>query len=793
MIPENPEVWVTVSGENGPITVAIDGPHLYDLEIVRMAGDMADSFTLKVLDDTANELEYNLLSSSGGDISVKYRGSTISTGTSNTSYKNFNGYITKLSSSWIDDRNMLTLEGIIGISIQDKYEKISMGWNKVPKFDWGSAFSDYKSSGLAADRNEDDDLGESIGDYFSSLGNSFNSNTSYALNGIWSLITGDKDYFQGINASTLSFYSPFHSHHNMIMTEEFVPTVDGYEPLKNYLKEIVTNGWLKQDAAGNYYFPKMEYSNNIVKNQKKKDKNINKKYYVKQNGDYIMPMKPSDIVKMICKGGKFTDLIAKDEDFDDVYKGYEMYNGDATLSILDWVWIQVWYELMGSFEGLGFTNVDIEDTDMVEEDLSQNSQSYTEYISKTLIPVSAREVYEVTEDKSKVKVSKDKDWETHYYTRTRVVYTNFMFWVSGDNHAHYRRVSAKDIYKSGPITSYYYYGTPVSGSMPHNQNSYGILKSFSAKQDVLTALISNGIDAGEDISNIDIVYGGKHKDSKETVTPTDDKLKTFDGWGKVKVDYNGSSDTSRAIEVALANVHEEAEKLAYEAEATIIGTSNLNPLDLVEINIITKDRVNAGGMYKHHTSGNYLIQKITETISNSGIVSKLGLIKNANNLSSTNNGVKSSYVDKVFSKKVRTQQGKMKDIKAVEQYYMEVQRYYDRLGMKLTGEDWRNPTLTSGMKPGSWPIAPSDEVMSSYLDSSREEREKAYQEIIKEQYGYDTTTQCSAKNPNEVNAYNKAPAATFKESGIPTPSAITGLDYLEGISKEAGLTRKDQQ
>ena len=774
----NPEVLIVLSGETRDLVVGVDAPHLKSLKIVRQAGDMADSFELQVLDSVANELEYNLLSSKGGEISVKYRGSTENTGgTAGADYNKFNGFVTSMNSSWYNDRNMLTLKGIIGISIQDKYEKMSMNWNKVPKFDWSKVFSDYKASGLSADRNEEDSGWEVAGDAGSSFGNSLLSGLSYAANGLWGLLkgafTGDWSTLDGLGKdNTLSYYSPFSSLMSYYMTESFGAPQKNYDALKDFMKKKAQEG-LKQDSAGNFYFPKSEYSNNRNINKNKKDLETNKSYYVKQSGDHIIPIKPSELVKLVCCGGKFSDLLMKDEDFDETkfcggYGGTSFYNGDAAVSILDWIWIQVWFDLMGSFEGIGLTAAEIEETDMVEEDFSQNAQSYTDFLLNTVAPVSKVEIHEYGEEV--VKPQKYK--ERVEYTDTKYVYTNFMFYVDENKGAHFKRVSAKDIYNNAPVADYYYYGTPVSGSMPHNRDSYGILQSLSAEQDVLTAMISNGTDYGGDISTIDLVYGKEHGKSKDTVDPSSDKIHPFSDWGKVNIRYQGSSTTDTATEVALANVQEQASSLAYKATATIVGTCKLNPLDLISITVVAKDSANAGGAYKHHTSGNYLVQKITESITNSQIMSELSLIKNANNMGATTPNVTVTTTVKHYTQSYR--EGTERAVEEVLRYYMEVDNRYNGANWKIDNSDYLKEWSKSENKVYFFPSydsipTPSDEAFEIYNTTRKYYQTSVYKKIMQEEYGYDPQTKLY-KETDDLTDYTKFPPQTFSESGLPNPT-----------------------
>ena len=132
--------------------LVVEHNYISKIEINRVVSDAANKFTLSLLDDAAFKVEKKLLMGKN-NISVTYYDSN------NNAKDTFNGNITKINSSFINDRNMLTIEGYIGLSIKDKYQLISRNWNKVPLFVWEDVF-DLET------KTDDRDVLEKILDFF---------------------------------------------------------------------------------------------------------------------------------------------------------------------------------------------------------------------------------------------------------------------------------------------------------------------------------------------------------------------------------------------------------------------------------------------------------------------------------------------------------------------------------------------------------------------------------------------------------------------------------------------------
>ena len=574
--PTTAQISLNVSGKE----IWVNPPNFVSLNMKRLAGDVCNSFTLQVLDSDAFELEYALLNNTGGHISFKYKDYK------NQEFKSFEGYVLKISDSYIDNRAMLTLEGFVGVALNDKFERLSFAWNVVPKFDWSKVFTDANSlvgSIDTSDQNEKDGFFEGIGNWFKNV-------TGQTWTSLVLLLRTVAD--GGAKLDDLYY--------------RFI----GYDPDK-VLEEIIDN--LKVDEAGNYYLPNRQLTNTYEIADTKTSHNV------KQSGNIIIPMRPSKLVKFIGRGGSYSELL--EDDFEN-YKGTNFYNGDNKVSKIDWLFIKLWYKKLGKFSGCGWNVIDanIQETDMKQADFTQTKQSFLQYINKVLLPNST-----ITE-RSKKKVKKNGD---EYEQTIDTVRGNFMLSFDSDGTVHYKRVNITDT--PSVSETYYLYG---DDGRDVQDSIHGHLTAFSAKLDVLTSLITKGLDNGGDISNKNLVTGEPNKDYETTVDlEEEESLTAFDDWGSMKVTISNGSDSQKDGELTLSEIQKEAQKQCYEATATIEGPCTLNPQDYIQIIIIPNNI--SGGVAFHHTSGNYYILSIDETIEGGRHYSKLELIKNISQLGNT--------------------------------------------------------------------------------------------------------------------------------------------------------------
>ena len=574
--PSTAQITIKVANQ----VVSVLPRNFMSLRMKRLAGDTCNSFTLQILDDDAFTIEYALLNNTGGAISFSY------CDYNGNVFKDFSGFVIKISDSFIDNRVMLQLEGFVGVSISEKFNKVSFNWNVVPKFEWGDIFSDASTSGLSDDQNEEDGFWEGIGNWFK---NGFGS--------AWASLTTllfQQDGLMKFREDTI---------YRSVSTNP-----DG---VLNYVLDH-----LKVDSAGNYYLPNMQMTNHNSASDTAKSKNV------KQSGSIIVPMKPSNIIKFIGRGGEYSELL--EDDFEK-YKGTEFYNGKNKVSKLDWLWIKAWYKRMGKFDGCGWKVHDsnIQDTDMKQMDFSQKKQSFLTYINKVLIPNSTK-----TEKKTKKSTSEDGKWV--YKDTTSIVRSNFMLSFDNDGTVYFKRVNIT-ANQSAAAAEYVLYGNDQQNLQ---KPAHGHLISFAPSLDILTAMITANATSGGDISNLNLVTGEPNKEYQEQVDPDEeDSLELFKNWGELEISVVGAAQSSPTGNKSLSDIQGHAEMQSYKATATIDGPCLLSPQDYISI-VVMPDS-SRGTVFRHHTSGLYYILGIEETIEGGRMTSSLDLVKNVASMGNT--------------------------------------------------------------------------------------------------------------------------------------------------------------
>lgn len=570
--PSTAQISIMVSGKQ----VWVNPPNFLSLSMERLAGDTCNKFVLQVLDTSAFDLEYALLNNTGGNISFSYNDY------SGNVFKTFSGYVLKMSDNFVDNRVMLRVEGFVGVSFQDKFDKISFAWNVVPKFDWGNIFTDAntQSGGINQDdQNEDDGFFENIGNWFKNFG-------GQAWAGLSVLISSIKG-------------------------DDLTYRLLGADP-EGSIQAVIDN--LKVDQAGNYYLPNRQMSNQYDIDDTTKSKNV------KQTGSIVVPMRPSNIIKIIGKGGAYADLL--ESDFEN-YKGTNFYNGSNKVSKLDWLFIKLWFKKMGRFKGCGWkvSDANIQKTDIKQADFTQTKQSFLQYINKVLIPNST------TTETTEKTVTKENGKQ--YKQTINTIRSNFLLSFDSDGTVYYKRLNITNT--PTVQATYYVYG---NGSENIQKPSHGHLTSFSANLDVLTSMITAGVESGGDISNLNLVTGEQNADYQIEADPNDEKdLTAFTDWGSMKVTVSKGSSSTSSGQKSLTKIQEEALAQCYTAEATIEGPCKLSPQDYIKICVIPRSET--GGVLYHHTSGNYYILEIDENIEGGRQYSSLKLVKNVGSMGNT--------------------------------------------------------------------------------------------------------------------------------------------------------------
>ena len=637
--PKSATIILTIGGTN----YSISHRNFSSLTMERTCKDVCNNFKMNILDDDAYNIEYLLLSGSN-DISFSY--------TDDTTSKKFQGSVIKMSTSFIDNRNMLSLEGFVGISVQDKVDQVSLNWNLVPKFEWSKIFSDAGvydtiAAGVASTDAED----ASWWDNFKSA----------MTSGFFSSLSGLKM----IGA--------------MLSGKMFDTT-----KAPDVLSEIMNNGEIFTDSAGNFYM----YSHKYTEQDKRKK--------IKAEGSFTVPMKPSEILKLIAQGGNYLSLVQKK--FKD-YKGTGIYEGSQeNLSELDWLYINLWFRNMGKHEGRGWKIGTIANTDLVEEDFTQTNQSYIKYCTETLLNkckiTKTEKETQVTDSKINQEIAKgdlsstkvqhlttgeaaltmalspnnmltsllsawgvknlsylySKMQATKKTTTKQSTYTNFYIYFDGNKTVNLKRLDLTQ--KNDPKTTYMYYGNKFI------DEGHGVLSSFTTNINVLAHMINAEDKGNSDIATTNLITG-KQSEFTKTVTGNEDDnsgaLTKYTNWGAVNVSQVKANNTSLKTKSAL---YDEASEEVFKAEATIEGACNLSPQDFIEIIVVPSGESNNGlsgssGAFRHHSSGKYYIMKISETLDGGRHYCTLDLIKNASKAGTANSQVKTIIKETKYLQKIK--------------------------------------------------------------------------------------------------------------------------------------------
>ena len=298
-------------------TITVDHSKVIKLSIDRVVSDAANKFSISLLDDAAYQVERKLIQGNN-EITISYFDDT------NTVRDTFRGNITKLSSSVINDRSMLTIEGYVGISIPDKYQLKSRNWNKAVVFDWKDIFDDWDN---IADTNVD-------------------------------------------NRSKWDAFWSFFTQHKKSKQER----IDNYN--NSFIEKacsIIRKDEIYQDDEGNFY----TYS--------KKEKT---KGEVVKGTEVILPVRPHKILKLLCDGGTLDGLLedtdsSKSYKGCDNFINLIDSRGNAAV---DLAFIREFLKKHDKIEPHSwvYNESRVTPTKLVECDMCQNTTSDTKYIYEVL-------------------------------------------------------------------------------------------------------------------------------------------------------------------------------------------------------------------------------------------------------------------------------------------------------------------------------------------------------------------------------------------------------------------------
>lgn len=542
--------------------------------ITRTANDVSDSFTLDLLDDAAYTVEKQLLY---GDNYIMF--TYIDDNMKDTLV--LGGYVYSISDAFYEDRVMISLKGFVSSSIKDKYDKYSFSWNVVPKFDWWDVLGDSYAD-TVDENNSSDDWDSQLGQWL----------------------------YKQLKRSSVGWKALF---------------TWNWEALSDY-KEVINALFDKDrfsiDSSGNYYAQRYKRSayyaadeEEVMKGSISHDKNRDN--ISKATGSFTIPIKPNKLIKLICCGGKYSDLLEKN--YED-YEGTAFYEDD--INEAEWYFIKKWYEKLGKFSGLGYGTFDCDyELDFSEDQFIQTNQSFLEFMYKNILSKSVQT--------KKDKKNKDK----------KAVYANFYLSFSEGNGKNKGSVKLSRIDASAQPSNapqYVYYGKP------DNESNKGKLVAVSPTLNILTSMIAGAVDDNADISSKSLNGSDLAVEVTVSASKKDTNSRYNVHWGVVKnVPVMSYTANKKNAVRDIASSFEDAAQLSYECSATIEGYNNLKPQDYIEIIMVPKN--SEGVPTYHHTSGLYFILSVENKIRDGKFHTELKLIKNIQNMGNT--AKKSQIVD----------------------------------------------------------------------------------------------------------------------------------------------------
>ena len=320
---------IGVSFGDNDTQVSVDVDNFSSLTLERVVSDSANHFTLNVLDDSAFDIEKYLLQGKN-NIDVHYYDKD------NNISNNFSGNITKMSSSFINNRNMLTLEGYVGLSIESKYQLYSRSWNNVVLFNWSEIFDDWVES---------DD--------------------------------GDGSYRTNAEAFWNNFFGLFEN----AFGGDYSEKEDIERANSNYInKALSVLDNIYRDDNGTFY----------TFSQKKGEEDK-----VVKGEEIILPVRPHKILKLLSHGGSMIELLESPLNKDS-YEGCEQFIDileNRKNILVDLTFIEGWLKKYEDIKGNGWNYYDenIAPTKLVSVSLSQDSMSDIKYIYEVLSKNSVKE------------------------------------------------------------------------------------------------------------------------------------------------------------------------------------------------------------------------------------------------------------------------------------------------------------------------------------------------------------------------------------------------------------------
>jgi len=283
-------------------------------------------------------------------------------------------------------------------------------------------------------------------------------------------------------------------------------------------------------------------------------------------------------------------------------------------------------------------NFQVKTTKAVSEIPDQISMSYVEYIKEKLIPIS---------------VSDEKNSNTQYY-----------FWFDDEGTAHYEPYSAADtnvkkVYFNAPDKKDTY---PLIGFTSATNGSVLMVTDASNTMEAINAY------TGDALSLTSVDASSKDESMLKTITETSEwystnKLTLRDDKSLGLISYSNTSTLPSEAELRSQLIHRWGlvSRYTYKASLDVYGCADITPGNYIDVYIYLDegtrsgdgpysiketvkkidgadelpdnyikeyiDREYIGNLTMHHTSGRYIVNKITDTISAGKYISSLEVLK----------------------------------------------------------------------------------------------------------------------------------------------------------------------
>ena len=554
------------SSEEGGISVSVNYANFLSLDMDRIWGDSANSFTLKLLDKTAYEVEAILLKGNR-NIYMKYY--TTDSNEVETS-KEFEGNIWDYSIDFINDKTILTITGTCGVKVKDIYTVYNRLWNRVPIFS-----------------NNADEVANQMEAYWGEL-----KNDPMGVMKLRSTKT-DNDEIK-YQVSIFSYTDPD--------TKEKIPYYYDCDliniPVRpsDIVRLIATGGNLSMLSP---------FNNTDINYDDFADSGFNFGTYMEDSGFLGMNKEQKTInwSTALSWYNTYKDALGNTVggwSKNSVGSLSEEKRNAVRRTILSLEVMKNYFNALGKIESAGWDIGEIVKTQPICVDLSQVKMSNTKYISDVLASKSLSDT-----ESNEVKANYYLSFKNNklYFKPAKIEVKPTVKVIVGQYYNSYNKKGDK-IYAGNMVLSYSYSSNVAAYIAGESSNELAGI-SYVTGEAISTEGISSTMRESLGVEE------ASYTDFNQGALPT----------------LSGISSASP--EELVSKVYSDWTAIAqssFKAEVQLLGNTELECGDYIEIINLPGGRVG-----KHHTSGVYLIMRIKESISKGTYISTLTLVKNAAN------------------------------------------------------------------------------------------------------------------------------------------------------------------